>query len=188
MTDDDLITLVREQRSNVHMDTPVEQIVGRGRALRARRRLPGVAAGALAVAAAATLAVTALQPTGHHAGPQPPIHLTAWTVTRQADGTITVTVRQLRDPQGLRVTLRADGVPASVTFFGHEPRACQPYPKMSAALMGKVFGGHGPPLVIHPAALPSGAGVQLNPGHYAPGAPIALAFGLVRASSGCTGP
>ena len=68
MTDDDLITLVREQRSNVHMDTPVEQIVGRGRSLRARRRLPGVAAGALAVAAAAVLAVTALQPAGHPAG------------------------------------------------------------------------------------------------------------------------
>jgi len=187
MTDDDLITLVREQRSNVHMDTPVEQIVGRGRALRARRRLPGVAAGALAVAAAATLAVTALQPTGHHAGPQPPIHLTAWTVTRQADGTITVTVRQLRDPQGLQSTLRADGVPASVTFFGHEPRACQRYPKMSAALMAEVFGGHGPPLVIHLKALPHGAGIQLNPGHHQRGVPIALAAGLVQASPGCTG-
>ncbi len=187
MTDDDLITLVREQRSNVHMDTPVEQIVGRGRTLRARRRLPGVAAGALAVAAVAVLAVTALQPTGHQAGPQPPVHLTAWTVTKQADGTITVTVRQLRDPQGLQRTLRADGVPASVTFFGHEPRACQRYPKMSAILMAEVFGGHGPPLVIHPKALPHGAGIQLNPGHYPHGAPIALAAGLVQASPGCTG-
>ena len=187
MTDDDLITLVREQRNNVHMDTPVEQIVGRGRALRARHRLPGVAAGALAVAAAAVLAVTALQPTGHHAGPQPPIHLTAWTVTKQADGTITVTVRQLRDPQGLQRTQRADGVPASVTFFGHEPRACQRYPKMSAILMAEVFGRHGPPLVIHPKALPHDAGVQLSPLHQPHGAPIALAAGLVRATPGCTG-
>ena len=187
MTDDDLITLVREQRSNVHMDTPVEQIVGRGRTLRARRRLPGVATGALAVAAAAVLAVTALQPTGHQAGPQPPVHLTAWTVTKQADGTITVTVRQLRDPQGLQRTLRADGVPASVTFFGHEPRACQRYPKLSAVLMAEVFGGHGPPLVIHPKALPHGAGIQLNPGHYRHGGPIDLAAGLVQASPGCTG-
>jgi hypothetical protein len=186
MTDDDLITLVREQRSNVRMDIPVEQIVGRGRALRARRRLPGVAAGALAVAAAATLAVTALQPAGHQTGPQPPIHLTAWTVTKQADGTITVTVRQLRDPQGLQHTLRADGVPASVTFSGY-PRACQRYPKMSAVLMAEVFGGHGPPLVIHPKALPHGAGIQLSPGHYRHGAPIALSAGLVRTSPGCTG-
>jgi hypothetical protein len=187
MTDDDLITLVREQRSNVRMDIPVEQIVGRGRALRARRRLPSVAAGALAVAAAAALAVTALLPAGHQAGRPLPARLDAWTVTKQADGTITVTVRQLRDPQGLQRTLRADGVPASVTFFGHEPRACQRYPKTSAVLMAEVFGGHGPPLVIHPKALPHGAGIQLSPGHYPHGAPIELAADLVQASPGCTG-
>jgi len=188
MNDDDLITLVREQRGSVEMTTPVDQIIGRGRTLRARRRLPGVAAGALAVAAAAVLAVTALLPAGHQAGRPLPAQLTAWTVTRHADGTITVTVRQLRDPQGLQRTLRADGVPASVTFFGHEPRACQRYPRMSAALMAEVFGGHGPPLVIHPKALPHGVGVQLNPMHHPHGAPIALAAGLVQASPGCTGP
>jgi hypothetical protein len=187
MTDDDLITLVREQRVIVEMTTPVEQIIVRGRALRARRRIPGLAAGALAVAAAAALAVTALLPAGHRAGPQPPAQLAAWTVTKQADGTITVTVRQLRDPQGLQRRLRADGVPASVTFFGHEPRACQRYPRMSAILIAEVFGGHGPPLVIHPKALPHGAGIQLNPLHHRHGAPIALAAGLVRASPGCTG-
>ena len=53
--------------------------------------------------------------------------------------------------------------------------------------MAEVFGGHGPPVVIHPKALPHGAGIELNPGHYPPGAPIALAAGLVRASPGCTG-
>jgi hypothetical protein len=187
MTDDDLITLVRKQRNNVQMDIPVEQIVGRGRALRARRRVPGLAAGALALVAAAVLAVTALLPTGHQPGRPLPAQLTAWTVTKHSDGTITVAVRQLRDPQGLQRTLRADGLPASVTFFGHEPRACQRYPKMSAALMAEVFGEHGPPLVIHPKALPQDAGVQLNPGHYRHGGPIALAAGLVQASPGCTG-
>ncbi len=30
-------------------------------------------------------------------------------------------------------------------------------------------------------------GVQLNPGHYPPGAPIAIAVGLVHATPGCTG-
>ena len=44
-----------------------------------------------------------------------------------------------------------------------------------------------PPLVIHPKALPHGAGIQLSPGHYPHGAPIALAAGLVQASPGCTG-
>jgi len=174
MIDDDLLTIVREQRSKVRMTTPVEQVIGRGQA-------------GQPAAGAAALAVTALLPAGHQAGRPLPAQLAAWTVTQRAGGTIYVTVRQLRDAAGLQRRLRADGVPASVTFFGREPRACQPYPA-DRAVVGKVFGGHGPPLVIHPAALPSGAGVQLNPGHYAPGAPIALAFGLVRASSGCTGP
>jgi hypothetical protein len=187
MTDNDLITLVREQRGSVPMTTPVEQIISRGQALRARRRIPGLAAGALAVAAAAALAVTALLPASHQAGRQPPAQLAAWTVSKQADGTITVIVRQLRDPAGLQRRLRADGVPASVTCFGHQPRSCHRYPRMSAVLMAEVFGGHGPPLVIRPGALPHGAGIQLNPGHYPRGAPIALAAGLVRASPGCTG-
>ena len=53
--------------------------------------------------------------------------------------------------------------------------------------MAEVFGGHGPPLVIHPKALPHGAGIQLNPLHHRHGALIALAAGLVQASPGCTG-
>jgi hypothetical protein len=185
MTDEELITMVREQRTSVPMTTPVEQIISRGRAVRTRRRIPGIA-GALAGAAAAALAVAALLPAGHQSNRQPPLQLAAWTVVKHADGTIVVTVRQLRDPAGLERTLRADGVPASVTFFGHEPRACHRYPA-DPALMAKVFGGNGPPLVIHPSALPHGAGVQLNPGHYPPGAPIALAAGLVHASPRCTG-
>ncbi len=185
MTDEELITMVREQRPSVPMTTPVEQIISRGRAVRTRRRIPGIA-GALAGAAAVALAVAALLPAGHQAGRPSPIQLAAWTVVKHADGTIVVTVRQLRDPAGLQRTLRADGVPASVTFSGHQPRACHGYP-VDHALMNKVFGGHGPPLVIRPSALPSGAGIQLNPGHYPPGAPIALAAGLVHASPRCTG-
>ena len=118
MTDEELMTMVREQRTSVPMTTPVEQIISRGRTVRTRRRIPGVA-GALAGAAAAALAVTALLPAGHQANRQPPIQLAAWTVVKHADGTVFVTVRQLRDPAGLQRTLRADGVLANVTFFGH---------------------------------------------------------------------
>ena len=64
MNDDDLITLVREQRGKVPMTTPVEEIIGRGRAVRARRRTAGLA-GALAVATGAAVAVAALIPSGH---------------------------------------------------------------------------------------------------------------------------
>ena len=185
MTDEELITMVREQRTSVPMTTPVEQIINRGRAVRTRRRIPGIA-GALAGAAAAALAVAALLPAGHQPGRPLPAQLDAWTVVRHADGTVVVTVRQLHDPAGLQRTLRADGVPASVTFFGHEPRACRNYP-LDAALLHRVFGGNGPPLVIHPSSLPDGTGVQLNPAHHPPGAPIALAAGLVYASPRCTG-
>jgi hypothetical protein len=186
MNDDELITLVREQRTKVPMTTPVEQIVRRGRAVRARRRIPGMA-GVLAVAAAAAFTVAALLPAGHQAGPRPGVHLAAWTVVKQADGAIYVTIRQLRDPAGLQRTLRADGVPASVTFFSQPaPRSCRGYPA-SRGLINRVFSGQGPPLVIHPSALPSGAGVQLNPGHHPRGAAFAIAAGLVRTSPGCTG-
>jgi hypothetical protein len=185
MTDEELITMVRDQRSNVPMTTPVEQIISRGRAVRTRRRIPGIA-GAVAGAAAVALAVAAVLPAGHQANRQPPMQLAAWTVVKHGDGTVVVTVRQLRDPAGLQRTLRADGVPATVTFFGHEPRACQRYP-LDQALMHRVFGANGPPLVIRPSALPDGTGVQLSPLHHTPGAPIALAAGLVHASPQCTG-
>jgi hypothetical protein len=47
-----------------------------------------------------------------------------WTVAKQANGTIALTVRELSDAAGLQRTLRADGIPASVTFASH-PSACQ---------------------------------------------------------------
>ena len=185
MTDEELMTMVGEQRSSVPMTTPVEQIISRGRTVRTRRRIPGVA-GALAGAAAVALAVAALLPAGHQANRLPPLQLAAWTVVKHADGKVVVTVRQLRDPAGLQRTLRADGVPATVTFFGQEPRACRNYP-LDPALLHRIFGFNQPPLVIHASALPDGTGVQLNPGHYPPGGPIALAVGLVHASQRCTG-
>ncbi len=46
----------------------------------------------------------------------------------RADGTIAVTIRELRDPAGLQSRLRADGVPASVSFFGQQNPSCRPYP------------------------------------------------------------
>jgi hypothetical protein len=58
MNDDELLTAVREQRSKVPMTVPVGQVIRRGRAVRARRWILGLAA-ALAVVAAAMVAVTA---------------------------------------------------------------------------------------------------------------------------------
>jgi hypothetical protein len=55
MNDDELITTVRESFAGVHSATPVEQIVGRCRGLRARRQIPRLTA-ALAVTAGAAVA------------------------------------------------------------------------------------------------------------------------------------
>ncbi|HUB41278.1 MAG TPA: hypothetical protein VMA72_20735 [Streptosporangiaceae bacterium] len=127
MNDDELMTALREQRGKIPMTTPVEQIISRSRVLRARRRIPGVAATLGAVAATA-IAVTVALPANHQDSHQPAVRLAAWTVTKLAHGDISVTIRELKDPAGLQRKLRAEGVPASVTFASHPNPACRPYP------------------------------------------------------------
>jgi hypothetical protein len=68
-------------------------------------------------------------------------------VTRLADGDISVTINQFKDPAGLQSTLRADGVPASVTFASQQNQACQPYPG------GTLSPGSGPPSPLQPSPL-----------------------------------
>jgi hypothetical protein len=116
MTDEELATAVRESVTSVHMTTPAEEITTRGRTLRTRRRVP-LLTGALAGAAAAVLAVTALLPSSGHQASQP-VHarLAAWTVTTRADGDIQVTVRETSDAAGLERRLRAEGLPVAVRF------------------------------------------------------------------------
>lgn len=193
MNDHGLITAVRESVAGVHPATPVEQIISRGRAVRARRRIRNVAA-ALAAAAGAAVAVTALlaaSPASHPASRQPGAQLTAWTVAKQPGGDVSVTIRQLYYPAGLQRKLRADGVPASVTFdAGHPyPSWCRAYPA-GRALLRKVFPPHpGAPtaaIVIRPSALPAGTGVYLNDSSN-PYGYTGIGLGLVHASKRCTG-
>jgi hypothetical protein len=181
MNDDELTTMVCESFTGVHTATPVERIASRGRAVRARRRIPALA-GALAAAAAAALAVTSLLSGTRQASPQPTAQLAAWTVTRQADGGIRVTIRELRNPAGLQSKLRADGVPASVTLIGQQNPSCRRYPASPGLLRSVISPSfevlpaphQGPPgnmpgaalslvvvMLIRPSALPSGTGVQL---------------------------
>ena len=188
MNDGQLMTAVKESLTGVHMNTPTEQIVSRGRAMRARRRIPGLAT-ALAVVAGVAVAVTAWFPASHHqASHQPTVQLAAWTVVRHAGGTVSVTIRDLRDPAGLQRTLRADGVPANVTFFGEMSRSCRRYPA-GLPLINRVFTGRHPGrfpvMVIHTSALPDGVGVAINPPAQRPITSVAI--GLVRTSPQCTG-
>lgn len=201
MNDDELITAVKESVTSAHMDIPAEQIVSRSRAIRARRRIP-VLAGALALAAGAALAVPTLLPSGHQPSHPARAQLAAWTVVKQPGGGIRVTIHQLRDPAALQRTLRADGVPVSVTFIGQPNPACQPYgfsgsPGQHRQLLGSMVTslppGHGNlrVLVIHPAAFPAGAGLAIaagHPGQSPRGGGIELTIGPpMKATPQCTG-
>jgi hypothetical protein len=194
MNDEELITLVRQQRANVPMTTPVEEIISRGRTVRTRRRIPALAA-TLALAGGAAVAVAALAPGGHQAPRLPGAQLAAWTVTRQADGDIHVTIRELLDPAGLQATLRADGVPASVNVRRNTNlhSACQPYPASRSQREAIVQFGSGQSgvLIIDPSAIPRGVGLAIDAfpvsagKHHRP-AYIDVGAGLVYASRQCT--
>jgi hypothetical protein len=182
---------------------------------RRRRSIMARSFGGLAVAgvaAAAVLAVTGPVPPARPAGPQPTAQLAAWTVVRQADGNISVTIRELKDPAGLQRTLRADGVPASVTLVDQQNRACRYYPggtprqgitpllkavfpvpykhlSLTPPRMQPTQGGPPTPpgssaVVIDPSALPGNAGVQLG---VARNGKALLLPQLVYSSAQCTG-
>jgi len=128
MNDTDLATLVRDAVRDTHMTVPEADITRRARRLRTRRR---VAAGGAVSAGLATTALAVATFAAPASGPatgqgQNTAQLTAWTVTKDPDGVIDVTIRQLKDPAGLQARLRADGVPATVSFSGPNP-ACHPY-------------------------------------------------------------
>jgi len=68
----------------------------------------------------------ASQPAGPPGGRPAKAQLAAGTVTKQADGTVDVVLRELRNPAPIQRRLRADGVPAAVNLGGNP--ACQEYP------------------------------------------------------------
>jgi len=150
--DADVLTLARDSLSRAPIAGPpdLEAIMARASARRRRRLIRGVS-GTLAAVAGATIAITALGPAGHQpvhrSGYQPVIQVAAWTVNTLADGNISVTIRELEDPAGLQRMLRADGVPASVTFASQQNPACTAYPggtpgspsQRGTALLSRVF-------------------------------------------------
>lgn len=191
-----------------------DDVIRRGQR-RHRRSVVGRSFGALSVAgvaAAVVLGMTAPAPSSRTAGHPPTARLAAWTVVRQPDGNVFVTIRELKDPAGLQRTLRADGVPASVTLFDQQNEACQPYPGGTprqgvTPLLKRVFpvpyenlslapppaqATQGPPpappgssiVVIDPSALPDHAGVQIG---VSPDGKALLLPQVVYAGPECTG-
>jgi hypothetical protein len=125
-------------------------------------------------------------------------------VTKDPGGVIDVTIRELKDPAGLEARMRADGVPANVSFSGPNP-ACHPYyPNYQYIPPGYLLNAAGNhpwihsydngsvtvsvtspadlTLVLRPARMPRGTAFQI----------IALrgsvvAWGLVKTSPACMG-
>lgn len=203
MNDNDLSTAVRESVAGVRSSTPVDQIISWGRAVRARRRILGVA-GAVAVAAGATLAVTTLLPSGHP-GPPPGasadssanVELAAWKVDKLPNGDIDITINELKDPAGLQATLRANGLPVNVNFSGGQNWSCRMDDSAGKSTLDAVAEWRGNHFTIHPAVVPHGDGVAIidrpAAGSAKAGSAKAgsfdgvLAVGLVHASPQCTG-
>ena len=169
----DCLTTAKDSLAGVHVNTPLDTIVRNGRARRRRHRLTGLT-GAMAITAGVAMAVIALASSGHpasqlgHSASHPLIaRLAAWTVAKQANGDITITIRELSDPSRLQSTLRGDGVPATVSPSTQFDPSCQPYP-MTQALFTSIYhaqkgvGSGNTVLVIHPSALPNGAGIQIG--------------------------
>ncbi len=184
MNDDELFEQLSAQRKGIPMTVPVERVIRRGRAIRARRRMTGLATVAAAICAAAVVV-----PLSHSPDHTPTLQLAAWTVSKQADGTVDVTIRELRDPTGLQQTLRVDGIPASV-IFGDGPSTgsgpCQSYGH-GQLLSQVVTPSNAQPdsnaraMAIHPSAIPSDAGIQIITNQ------TNVGIHLVVASSECTG-
>lgn len=169
MNDNDLLAAVREDFAGVRMNTEAGAVMADGASLRRRRnrhRVYGTAVTALAAVAAisgVTLASGASGASGSHA------QLTAWTVQKEADGTIDVTIHDLLDLAGLQQKLTADGVPAEVITDAHYPASCVNYAAMKEDMASVITLGPGVPggyaFVIHPAGIPSGSKLLLDVTH-----------------------
>jgi hypothetical protein len=195
MLDAELIASIKESFANVHMNTGLDSVLRLGRARRTRHRLARLLG--VTVAGGVLLATSALV-----AGSRPGTGLDAWTVARQPDHGVTVTIRELRDPARLQRELRADGVPATVRFDNQNPQTCLYYPGSPShifTLLKRIFPGtssaqlqNGAAFDIDTSAIPRGVGLWLNV--YPPltarrrtGGSVAFATGeaLVYASGQC---
>lgn len=170
MDDNDLLAAVREDFAGVRMNTEAGAVMADGGSLRRRRNRHRVyGAGVTALAAVAAISGVTLASGASGTSGTSHAQLTAWTVQKQADGTIDVTIHDLLDLAGLQQKLNADGVPAEVITDAHYPASCVNYPAMKEDMASVITLGPGVPggyaFVIHPAAIPSGSKLLLDVTH-----------------------
>jgi hypothetical protein len=196
VNDTDPFVTVREGFTVVHMSTPTDAIIARGRSLRRRSRIPAFVAGAIALGMGLGLGISALR------GNSAPVDttLTAWTVSREQSGTVLLTVEQLRDPVGLQRILRTDGIPVNVGFYTEAqlnpplPASCRKAPMSDQAntqLQDRILVPATSPQIrsislgVRPGAIPHGIGLYLAVHSGSQG--WGWGVDLVQASPACTG-
>jgi hypothetical protein len=157
------LTGVKDSLTDVHMDCPVSAITGRARARRLRRGLSGGAAAAVGLGVGLSLALA-----GGPAASRPVhVNLDAWSVITTSTGQVELTVRELQDQALLERTLADAGVPAIVNFgefCGAARQADNLTGTTGTHFLGRpvTSGGALLAITINPAALPSGAKVDIG--------------------------
>ena len=107
----DRLAEARDELGDIHMAIPASEIFARARKRRSRRVL--TAAGA--ACAAIGLAVALMLPAGSPARPVH-VHLAAWSVDTNPNGTVTFKLRNTSQPARLQHVLAQAGVPAMVRW------------------------------------------------------------------------
>lgn len=186
VNDRGILKLVDGSLGDVHMRRPLDEITTRGRRLRTRRRsIAGVAAvGVLGASLAVALPLHGAsgQTAMAHGVTQSQavnVDLAAWSVHTNANSTVTITVRQLRDPDKLRQVLASAGIPAVILY---DAARC-PSPDDTVARAAGSLTVHqvkGAAVVtIRPSAMPRGSVLSFNYIGPGTGHPVTVAIALL---------
>jgi hypothetical protein len=164
MNDNDVLDQLSESMSGVHMQTPVEEIMARGRARR-RHRLSALAAAGVTASVAVGLGLWGVGGSGNPSGGGGSVQLAAFSVTSGPNGSSTLTLRkgaQYRlDPDALRDALAQHGIPAVVTVgevcdTDPEPTGLDQVISSRRLADGSVF------TTFTPSAMPAGSKLSIG--------------------------
>ncbi len=179
MNDDDVITLVREQRDTVHSVTPVEQIISRGRARR-RRRLTSITRMSVGGVAAATALALGVSGAFTPAAKLGTIRTAAYMLRHNANGTDTLTLNpgELLDPAQLQSDFAKYDIPAKVTTGSYCTSDPEPAGFSQAVTgpgegtgqgTGQAGSGQQPTITIDPSQIPAGTELTVGDFHLTTG-------------------
>jgi hypothetical protein len=180
----DVLTRIADQFSEVEMNIPIEQIYARAQTRRTRRRR-AIAGAAGAAALAAGLTVVAVAPSGAHQPTPATAQLAAFSISAGPKGTSALTLRkgqQYRlDPVALRHALGEHNIPALITVG----KSCDTTPEpdgLEQVVLAQRHADGSVTLTISPTAMPAGSALSI--GYY----PTRTTFSLIQqgASLRCT--